>query len=105
MTTFDDPGYVALFADAEAVREHRAAFLGEIKSGAVPLATIFERAAIDPVLASMKVLPAIEALPDAGKVQTRRAFEELDISEGGLIGDVSADDVAALPAAIERHAL
>ena len=105
MTTFDDPGYVALFADVDAVRTHRAAFLAEIKAGSVPLAQIFERCASDPVLGSMKVLPAIEGLPEAGKVQTRRAFEELEISEGGLISDVSAEAVAALPEAIERHAL
>ena len=105
MTVFDDPGYTQLFADIDGVREHRAAFHAEITSGSMTLDMIFERAAADSVLAAMKVLPAIEGLPEAGKVQTRRAFEELGISEGALIGDVPADAVGALPAAIERHAL
>ena len=55
-------------------------------------------------MATMKVLGAIEGHPDLKKVQTRRAFEELGISEGAHVQDVTAEQIAALPAALERHA-
>jgi hypothetical protein len=102
---FDDPRYVDLFEGIAAVRAHRGAFLAEIKAGNVPLAEIFERGGSDPVIASMKVLAVVEGLPEAGKVQTRRAFEELHISEAAHVSGVSAATVDALPAALVRHAL
>ena len=81
------------------------AFIAELQTGSVSLAEVFSRAADDPVLHSMKVLPAIEALPETGKVSTRRAFGELGIDEAALISDVSAEMVDALPDAIVRNAL
>jgi len=102
---FYEPEYEALFANIELVRAHRDSFLSEISAGKVSLAAIFERAHTDPVLSSMKVLPALESLPGAKKVVTRRAFEELDVSEGALIVDVTPEVVNALPAAIERHGI
>lgn len=105
MSRFDNPEYEELFVSIREVLDHRAAFLAELATGSVSLADVFTRAADDPVLHSMKVLPAIEALPETGKVSTRRAFGELGIDEAALISAVDADAVDALPAAIVRHSL
>lgn len=101
---FDSDSYKALFTDIVAVRDHRCAFLDEIAGGDVSLEAIFERATTDPVIAGMKVLPAMESIPDAGKVQTRRAFEEVGIEESDHIDAVSAASIAGLPEALRKHA-
>lgn len=104
MSIFDADEYSDLFAAIAATKAHRDAFLSELESGALTLAELFERAQQDPRLVSMKVLPAVEALPETGKVSTRRAFGDLGVSEAGLIGDVTDAQIDALPAAIESHA-
>ena len=101
---FQSNDYEALFADIVAVQDHRSAFVEELRSGEVAMAGIFKRAASDPVIAGMKVLPAMESLPDAGKVQTRRAFEEVGIDEADHIAAVSDDAVEGLPDALRKHA-
>jgi len=101
---FDRPPYPELFARAAAVRAHRDEFMDEVVAGHVDLEAIFERAANDPRLASMKVLGAVEGHPDLLKVQTRRAFADVGISERAHVQDVTAEQVAALPAALVRHA-
>ena len=105
MTIFDSSEHIATFASIDAVKEHRAAFVAELKTGSLSIANVFERAASEPVLADMKVLPAIEAIPGNKKVSTRRAFGELGISETALIGEVPQDAIGELPAAIERHGI
>ncbi|MFT7473687.1 MAG: hypothetical protein ACI81L_000602 [Verrucomicrobiales bacterium] len=104
-TVFDDPDFAELFGGIAAIRKYREDFRSTIVGGHVGLLEIFQRATSDPVIASMKVLPAIEGLPEAGKVQTRRAFEELGISEAAHIGDVPKAAIDALAGALERHAL
>lgn len=101
---FETAAYSTLFDKISAVRAHRAAFLEEISSGDVPAADVFERANVDPAVASMKVLPAIESLPDIGKVQTRRAFEDLGIAEDAHIGDIAPEAISGLGEALARHA-
>lgn len=101
---FETDDYEALFGRIDQVRDHRGAFLDELAGGNLSLEAVFERAASDPVLTTMKVLPAIEALPTAGKVQTRRAFEEVGIAEDGHIGHVTDEQIGGLAAAMERHA-
>ena len=100
---FEDATYADLFASISAVKAHREAFEVELKAGGLSIADVFDRAAVDAVLADMKVLPAIEAIPGNKKVSTRRAFGELGISEAALIREVPNDLVSELPAAIERH--
>lgn len=100
---FETVAYSSLFERIADVRAHRAAFIAEVSSGALTIDEVFERARRDDVVSSMKVLPAIENLPDAGKVQTRRAFEEIGIAEDAHIGAVTAEARAALPDAMARH--
>lgn len=101
---FEHDGYQALFRRVIAVRSHRADFLEELGADSSTPADLFERAQHDPVVASMKVLPALEALPEVGKVQTRRALEEVGVAEDALIGAIQADAANALPDALARHA-
>ena len=101
---FETDAYSSLFERIAAVRAHRVSFLSEVSSGALTLADVFERAEGDHVIASMKVLPAIENLPDAGKVQTRRAFEAVGIPEDAHLAAVAPDVIEALPAAMARQA-
>lgn len=101
---FSSAHYRDLFERIDAVRRHRDGFLEELSTGALDLDALFARADTDAVIASMKVLPAVEALPDSGKVQTRRAFEELGIAEDGHLVHVMPAQRTALPAAMERHA-
>ncbi len=101
---FDQAPYPELFERAAVVRAHRDAFLAEVVAGEVSLDDVFSRAKNDAALASMKVLGAIEGHPDLKKVQTRRAFEELDISERAHVQDVTEQQIAALPDALARHA-
>ena len=103
MSFFQNSSYSELFASIEAVRAHREAFEVELATGSLSIADVFARADADAVLADMKVLPAIEAIPGNKKVSTRRAFGDLDISEAALVREVSAELVSELPAAIERH--
>lgn len=104
MSTFDDSRYSELFERIAAVREHRDAFIDEVKAGEVPLEAVFDRAATDEVLAGMKVLPAIERAPGLMKVQTRRAFGDVGIDEADHIDAVTSASIEALPAALEEHA-
>lgn len=100
---FTDAPYPDLFVGAAKVRAHRDEFMDQVTAGEVSLDDVFERAAADPVLASMKVLGTIEGQPDYAKVQTRRAFGDLGISEAAHIGHVTAEQRAQLPQALEKH--
>jgi len=101
---FDTDAYATLFERIAAVRAHREDFLVSVRSGSVSLEEIFERGANDPVIGALKVLPAVESLPGSGKVQTRRAFDEVDIAEDGHVSHVAPAQLANLPAALEHHA-
>lgn len=104
MTRFETDVYVALFERIAAVQAHRTAFLDEVEAGNVSMKNVFERAANDPVLAGMKVLPAIEGSPALKKVQTRRAFADVGIDEADHIVAVDAAAIEELPGALDRHA-
>lgn len=101
---FETDSYQELFARIDAVRTHRNEFLAEIEAAPLACADIFERASVDPIISTMKVLGAIEALPDVGKVQTRRALEQIGVTEDSLIGDVPPSAAELLPSALARHA-
>jgi hypothetical protein len=87
-------------ARAEAVREHRRLFKETVLSGETGLAQIFDAALVDPVLGETKLLGLVEAIPDIGKVQTRRTFEAVGLAETVRVGAVDADTQAALAAGL-----
>lgn len=76
----DEQRRQALAKAAEA-RRVRAEIKEELKSGSLDLTGLLERADGDLVVARMKVLSVLESLPRLGKVKSRRAMEEIGISE------------------------
>ena len=101
---FAESSYREVFGCAQALREHRSAFRLELTSGEVDLVGLFERSSTDPAIASLKVLGAVESIPGFAKVQTRRAFADLAISEAALVKDLTVAQRSALPGALEVHA-
>lgn len=81
-------------------RGQRADYEAVIESGGADLGAIFARAETDPVIGGMKLLPLLEALPDVGKVQSRRALAAAGIAESERAGAVDADRRVALELAL-----
>ena len=52
---------------------------------------IFTEAERSDVLATMKLLPLIEVIPEVGKVQSRRALASVGVEESVLVQDVDVD--------------
>jgi len=102
-TRFDSAPYPELFGRAVQLRADREAFQDRVESGAVHLDEVFAAGDADPAISGMKVLGLIEGLPEFFKVQTRRAFGDLGISEAAHVRDVTAEQRAGLPAALARH--
>lgn len=69
----------ALQLAAEA-RRIRADVKQMLKSGEVTLAQVLDRAGDAEALAKMRVSEVLEALPNVGKVRSRRIMERLDIA-------------------------
>lgn len=69
----------ALQLAAEA-RRIRADVKQMLKSGEVTLAQVLERAGDAEPLAKMRVSEVLEALPNVGKIRSRRIMEKLDIA-------------------------
>jgi hypothetical protein len=53
----------------------------QLKAERLSLAELFQRSERDDVLAKLKVVSMLEAMPHTGKVKARRLMKELDISE------------------------
>jgi hypothetical protein len=84
------------FSAAARTRELRAEYRAEVEAGTDDLETIFARADRDPVIGSMKLLPLLEALPEVGKVRSRRALGAAGIAETARAGSVDAARRSAL---------
>ncbi len=100
---FSEAPYPELFSRAETLRKDREAFQDRVAAGEFDLDDVFAYAEEDPAVATMKVLGVVEAIPGFLKVQTRRAFGDLGISEAAHIDGVSASQRAGLADALERH--
>jgi len=101
---FSEEPYRSVFGRVTALKARREEFYGEVEAGAFDLAELFAAADSEPAIGTAKVLGLIEAIPDFGKVQTRRAFGDLGISEAAHIDDVTTEQRAGLPAALVKHA-
>ncbi len=86
----------ANLARAAEVRRARAELKDMLKMGLVTLPELFERAESDDVVAKMKILAVLEALPRVGKVKARRTMEEIGISETRRVRGVGQQQRAAL---------
>lgn len=75
----------AALAKAAEARRARAEIKERLKMGALTLPELLESAAGDEMIAKMKVLAVLEALPGVGKVKARRTMEEFEISDSRRI--------------------
>ena len=93
----DEQRRAALAMAAEA-RRVRAEIKELLKMGTLSLSELLDRSDSDKILAKMKVLSVLEALPKLGKVKARRTMDEVGISESrrlrGLGSQQRADLVA-----------
>ena len=77
----DDAERAAALEKAAHARAVRAALKADVAAGAVSMAEVFEQADTDEVVANIKLLSLLQALPYVGKVRSRRLLDELGISE------------------------
>jgi len=82
---------------AERARAVRHVVIDRLRSGDRSLDDVLDTAAVDPLVAMIRVLPVAEALPGWGKVTARRA---LDAAQIGHDTPLSGCDRAALVAAL-----
>jgi hypothetical protein len=73
---------------ADRARTTRAALLGRLAAGEVPLSVACDLARSDDLVAMIKVLSVVESLPGWGKVAARRSLAGL-----GIAGDTPLADV------------
>ena len=76
----DEQRRAALAMAAEA-RRVRAEIKELLKMGTLSLSELLDRSDNDRILAKMKVLSVLEALPKLGKVKARRTMDEVGISD------------------------
>lgn len=81
---------------AAAARAARAEMKTELKSGAVKLSTLLERAEKDEALAKMKVVSLLEAMPGVGRATARTLMEKIGISEARRVRGLGPNQRAAL---------
>ena len=96
----DEQRRAALEKAAEA-RRVRAALKADLQAGRLSLEDVFAPSADDKVVADTKLLAVLEALPNIGKVRSRRTMAAIGISERQRVRGVGPNQRQAL---IERFA-
>jgi hypothetical protein len=75
---------------AAAARTERAELVADLGSGRLTLSGAFDRVHHDGHVASMRVLPVLEAVPGTSKIATRRALAEMGVDERSPMIEVDA---------------
>ena len=86
----------AALEKAAKVRRERADVKEKLKSGAMPLAELLQRADADETIGKMKVLSVLESLPGLGKVKARRLMESVGIADSRRLQGLGAKQRADL---------
>lgn len=89
---------------AARARERRDELREQLAGGSVGLGDVLDRARSDELTGSVKVLWALESLPGARKVQTRRRLVELGIDGATRLGALSDEQRAVLARAFAADA-
>lgn len=84
----------AALEKAAASRRARAEVKARLKSGATTMSEVL--ASDDEVVAKMRVLDLIQAMPGLGRVRARQLMERLGIAEGRRVRGLGANQIAAL---------
>ena len=93
----DEQRRAALAMAAEA-RRVRAEIKALLKMGTLSLSELLDRSDNDRILAKMKVLSVLEALPKLGKVKARRTMDEVGISDSRRLRGLGSQQRAELVA-------
>jgi len=93
----DEQRRAALVMAAEA-RRVRAEIKELLKMGTLSLSELLDRSDNDRILAKMKVLSVLEALPKLGKVKARRTMDEVGISDSRRLRGLGSQQRAELVA-------
>lgn len=91
----DEQRQAALAKAAEA-RRVRAELKEKLKMGSMTLKELLDQGAGDDIVAKMKVIAVLEALPGVGKVKARRTMEEIGISDSRRVRGLGDQQRAAL---------
>ena len=93
----DEQRRAALAMAAEA-RRVRAEIKELLKMGTLSLSELLDRSDNDRILAKMKVLSVLEALPKLGKVKARRTMDAVGISDSRRLRGLGSQQRAELVA-------
>ena len=93
----DEQRRAALVKAAEA-RRVRAEIKELLKMGTLSLSELLDQSDNDRILAKMKVLSVLEALPKLGKVKARRTMDEVGISDSRRLRGLGSQQRAELVA-------
>ena len=85
-----------VLAKAGAARRTRALVKEDLKKGRVDLHTVIQRAETDEVVAKMKVIDLLAALPKYGKTKAAGVMVDLDIAENRSIRGLGKNQRGAL---------
>ena len=88
----------AALAKAAEARRVRAEIKELLKMGTLSLSELLDRSDNDRILAKMKVLSVLEALPKLGKVKARRTMDEVGISDSRRLRGLGSQQRAELGA-------
>ena len=88
----------AALAKAAEARRVRAEIKELLKMGTLSLSELLDRSDNDKILAKMKVLSVLEALPKLGKVKARRTMDEVGISDSRRLRGLGSQQRAELVA-------
>ena len=88
----------AALAKAAEARRVRAEIKELLKMGTLSLSELLDRSDNDRILAKMKVLSVLEALPKLGKVKARRPMDEVGISDSRRLRGLGSPQRAELVA-------
>ena len=88
----------AALAKAAEARRGRAEIKELLKMGTLSLSELLDRSDNDRILAKMKVLSVLEALPKLGKVKARRTMDEVGISDSRRLRGLGSQQRAELVA-------
>ena len=83
---------------AAEARRVRAEIKELLKMGTLSLSELLDRSDNDRILAKMKVLSVLEALPQLGKVKARRTMDEVGISDSRRLRGLGSQQRAELVA-------
>ena len=88
----------AALAKAAEARRVRAEIKELLKMGTLSLSELLDRSDNDRILAKMKVLAVLEALPKLGKVKARRTMDEVGLSDSRRLRGLGSQPRAELVA-------